>query len=261
MIDYHIHTKASPDAEGSMQDYVKSALKKKIREIGFSDHILMKNLGKYRSDLLHHQMPAYIQHFLDLKEKSEVSIKLGIEVDFFPDKLEETRDLVRKYAFDYVIGSVHVIDNWIIDDPDAIEEYTRRDLSKVYTDYFDLVKESCACRLFDVLGHPDIIKIFGFRPQKDMGQIYEETAKAISAANMCAEINTKGLIRPCHEVYPSLEFLKELHAVGVPIILGSDAHSPRELGRNLDEAVKLAKKAGYTEACTFSQRKRGFTTI
>ena len=260
IIDYHIHTKASPDAEGNMQEYIKKAKEKKIDEIGFSDHILLKHLEN-RSDFLIYEMPNYVQDFLNLKKKSAIPIKMGTELDFFNDKVETMREFIRKYPFDYVIGSVHVIDNWIIDEPSAIQEYSKRDISQVYEDYFGLVKELCACRLFDVLGHPDLVKVFGFRPDEDLTQIYEETAEAIAGAKMCAEINPKGLIRPCREIYPSAQFLKILHTHDVPITFGSDAHTPNDLGLNLNEAVRLAKKVGYTETCTFSHRKKAFVKI
>jgi histidinol-phosphatase (PHP family) len=255
IVDYHIHTEASPDAEGAMQEYVKAAQEKKIDEIGFSDHILLKHFEN-RSNLLVYEMPAYVQDFFKAKQESPIPIKLGAEVDFFEDKIEMMKEFVRKYPFDYVMGSVHVIGNWIVDDPTEIQEYSRKDLSQVYRDYFGLVRELCACELFDILGHTDLIKIFGFKPTQDLAAIYEETAETISRANICVEINPKGLIRPCREIYPSLQFLKILHARDVPITFGSDAHSPKDLGLNLAEAVGLAKKVGYREACTFSNRGR-----
>lgn len=259
-MDYHIHTQASPDGKGSMQEYVKKARKKKIDEIGFSDHILLEHL-KGRSDFLVRTMPVYVQDFLRFREKSEIPIKLGAEVDFFPDEVERTRKFIQKHPFDYVIGSVHTIDNWTIDEPSAKEEYSKRDPFQTYEEYFRLVRKLCKCRLFDILGHPDLIKIFGTRPDRDFTQIYEETAAAIAGSNMCVEINPKGLIRPCREIYPNARFLRILHDYDVPITLGSDAHEPNDVGLNLDEAVKLAKKVGYTEACRLSCREKTLVKI
>jgi histidinol-phosphatase (PHP family) len=112
IVDYHIHTEASPDAEGTMQDYIRVAQEKKIDEIGFSDHILLKHFEN-RSNLLVHEMPTYIRDFLEAKQESLVPMKLGAEVDFFDDKIDIMREFIYKYPFDYVMGSVHVIGNWI----------------------------------------------------------------------------------------------------------------------------------------------------
>jgi histidinol-phosphatase (PHP family) len=258
--DYHVHTKASPDAEGSMEEYVSKAEQKKIEEVGFSDHIFLRRLGGY-SDFLVDAMPAYVRDFLAFKEKVEMPVKLGVEVDFFPDTIEKTGVFIRKYPFDYVIGSVHVIGGWIIDESSTKDEYSRRDPFKTYEEYFRLVREMCACRLFDVLGHPDLIKIFGTRPEEDLTQLYEDTAETIARSKMCAEINAKGLNRPCREIYPSEQFLKILYDHDVPIVFGSDAHEPNDLGRNLEEAMRLAKKVGYTEACRFSCREKELVKI
>jgi len=258
--DYHVHTKASPDGEGSMQDYVRRAEQRKVEEVGFSDHILLQHLDG-RSGFLVHAMPAYVQEFLAFKKKAGIPVKLGAEVDFFPDMIEEVGAFIRKYPFDYVIGSVHVMGEWSIDDPSTRDEYLRRDPFQTYEEYFRLVREMCACRLFDVLGHPDLIKIFGTRPQEDLTQLYEDTAETIARSKMCAEINAKGLSRPCREIYPSEQLLRVLHDHGVPIVFGSDAHKPNDLGKNLEEAVRLARKVGYAEACRFSCREKEFVKI
>jgi len=260
VLDYHIHTRASPDGKGSMQEYVKKAKEKRIDEIGFSDHVLLEHL-KGRSGFFVRTMPVYVQGFLEFREKSEIPIKLGVEVDFSPDEVERTRKFIQEHPFDYVIGSVHTIDEWVIDDPSAKEEYSRRDPFQTYEEYFRLVRELCECRLFDVLGHPDLIKILGTRPDRDLTRVYEETAAAIAGSNMCVEINPKGLVRPCREIYPNERFLRILRDCGVPITLGSDAHEPNDVGLNLDEAVRLAKKVGYTEACRFSCREKTYVEI
>jgi histidinol-phosphatase (PHP family) len=82
--DYHVHTRASPDAEGSMADCVQAAKKRRIEEIGFSEHVLLRPL-KGRSDRFVQQMPAYVHDFVEFKERSSVPVKLGAEIDFFPD--------------------------------------------------------------------------------------------------------------------------------------------------------------------------------
>lgn len=260
ILDYHIHTQASPDGKGSMQEYAIKAKERKIGEIGFSDHILLEHL-EGRSDFLERAMPVYVRDFLRFREKSEVPVKLGAEVDFFPDKVERIRDFIQKHPFDYVIGSVHAIGKWIIDEPSAKDEYSKREPFQTYREYFGLVTELCKCRLFDVLGHPDLIKIFGTRPDRDLTQMYEETAEAIARSDMCVEINAKGLDRPCREIYPNAQFLHILYDFNVPITFGSDAHKPNDVGLNLDQAVRVAKKVGYTQVCRLCCRKKTMVQI
>jgi histidinol-phosphatase (PHP family) len=254
IVDYHIHTRASSDGKGTMEDYVLKARQKKIDEIGFSDHIDKERLDE-PSDLFDKKMVQYVEDFAEIKEDADVELKLGCEVDYFPDRVGQTRDLLKKYPFDYVIGSVHFIGDWGVDDHRRIDEHSRRDALKSYEDYFGLVREMCETRLFDIVGHLDLIKIFGLKPEADLSRIYTETARTLCNCHMCAEINAKGLTRPCREIYPAPKFLRILRDNCVPITFGSDAHNPNDLGLNLVEALKQAKQAGYTEACSFTRRK------
>lgn len=257
-VDYHIHTEASLDAKGSMEEYVKKAKQKKLGEIGFSEHVIFNNINGQPFIPI---KLTYLQNFLHLKAKTELPVKLGAEVDFTSSFSEKIRDFSQKQPFDYVIGAVHFIDNWSVDSPSQIHEYSKRDILKTYEEYFSLVKKLCESQLFDILVHPDLIKIFGFKPKADFSYILGETAEAMAKFNVCAEINTSGLRRPCHEIYPSEQFLKILYNHNVPIVFGSDAHEPKDVGRNFAEALKLAKRVGYTQACVFDQRKREFAKI
>jgi len=260
LVDYHIHTEASPDGKGLMEEYIRKAKEKKLGEIGFSEHIIFHDVEGYPCMPIK-SMPTYLQHFLNLREKSELPLKLGVEMDFIPGDAEKIREFIQKYPFDYVIGAVHFIGEWSVDFSSQIHEYSKRDVSHVYEEYFSIVKTLCEYRLFDVLAHPDLIKIFGFKPKSDFSHILIETAEAMAKSNICAEINTSGLRKPCNEIYPSEQFLRILCSHNVPIVFGSDAHKPEDVGRNFREAVKLVKKVGYTHTCLFNHREREFLKI
>lgn len=260
LADYHIHTEASPDSKGTMEEYVRKAMEKGLGEIGFSEHIILRKIADAPCMRIE-SITAYIQNFRSLREKSNLPLKLGVEMDFFPSDIDKIRDFIQKYSFDYVIGAVHFIGEWAVDHPAQIGEYEKRDILRVYEEYFGIVKELCKSGLFDVLAHPDIIKIFGFKPKGDFSHMLKEVAEAMAKANICAEINTRGLRKPCNEIYPSEQFLKILFSHNVPVVFGSDAHQPEEMGKNFTEAIKLAKKVGYTHACLFNYRKREFVKI
>lgn len=201
-------------------------------------------------------MPVYVENFLEVKRKSTLPIRLGAEIDFFPQDTEKIKAFIQKYPFDYVIGSVHYIGKWSIDSRKQIDEYQRRDISQVYQEYFSLIQNLAQSRLFDILGHADLIKIFGYKPKNNIDKILKETAEAIAESNLCIEVNTSGLIRPCAEMYPSRQFLTILKQNDVPITLGSDAHNPNNIRRRFNEALWLMKEIGYKQICIFEARKR-----
>ncbi len=258
--DYHNHTLWSPDGKGSMEEYIAKAQEMAISEIGFSDHMLVHKLKCYPR-MSPESMPEYVRSFLAVREGSKLPVKLGIELDFIPGNAEAVREFISKYPFDYVIGSVHLIGDWEFEDQDRVQEYLKRDIMQVYEDYFSLVKQLCKTGFFNILAHPDLIKIRGFKPNRDFSALLTDVAETMAEADVCAEINMRGLTRPCKEIYPSEHFLRILHAHDVQITFGSDAHEPNQLGKYLSEGIRLAKKVGYTSACVFDHRRKRLERI
>ncbi|MEM3011081.1 MAG: histidinol-phosphatase HisJ family protein [Candidatus Bathyarchaeia archaeon] len=252
LVDYHIHTKAS-DGIADMKEYVDEAKRKDIDEIGFSDHV---NFRKNYHVLQPKNTKNYVQNFFEIEEEVDLPIKLGVEIDFFPNETEKIKKFIQKYPFDYVMGAVHFIGTWGIDHPSQMHEYLKRDIWRVYEEYFKIVRELCRSRLFDVLAHVDLIKIFGFKPKCDISNILIETAEVIAQYDICVEVNTSGLRKQCMEKYPSKQFLKILQNHDVAITLGSDAHNPQDIGRSFNQAIQLIKEVGYNHLCTFKSRKR-----
>ena len=160
-------------------------------------------------------------------------------------------------AYDYVIGSVHRVDGEEVDRyPDA-GIYTRWDTYDLYEAYYDNVRKAALSGRFDVLGHPDLIKIFRHFPQRDITGMLEETADAVAESGIVVDVNAAGLRKPVGEIYPSRPFLEMFHRRGVQIILSSDAHAPGEVAAGYDESLALVRDVGYREVVTFKDRERG----
>jgi histidinol-phosphatase (PHP family) len=260
IVDYHIHSKFSPDGSGDIADFIQEARKKRIDEIGFSEHVILHDQKGYPHRSLG-QTEDYIEQFIRIKRDSAMPIKLGAEIDFFWEDVEKIKEFILKHPFDYVIGSVHYLGDWAVDSPLQKDEYKKRDISEIYEDYFLMIEKLCNSKLFDILGHADKVKIFGFKLNRDLKHLLEKTAEVISETGICVEINTSGLKEPCAEIYPSKTFLALLMQNQVPITFGSDAHRPSEVGRSFDQAVKLVKEVGYGKLCTFEKRRKKTETI
>lgn len=251
-IDYHIHTLFS-DGKKDLSDYVEEAVKRKIDEIGFSDHIHFK---KAVWSMSFGDLPNYVDKINSLKEDSKISIKTGLEIDFVPSKMDSLMRMINKFDFDYLTGSVHFIGDWLIDSEKQIHKWRKKDIDQVYQQYFALVQNMAKSGFFDIVGHLDLVKKFNFRPKKDVTSLLFETVEVISKSKMYIEVNTSGLRKPCREVYPSEKLLRMCFDNGLPITLGSDAHSPEEIGADFDKAVNLLRKVGYTEIGRFTRRNR-----
>ena len=106
IIDYHIHTHLCGHAEGEMEEYVRSAVAKKMDEIGFSDHFPLFHVVAPDLSMSFDDLPAYINKVRELwnSYKKKIRIKLGIEVEYTAEIEKQTRELLKGYSFDYIIG-------------------------------------------------------------------------------------------------------------------------------------------------------------
>ncbi|MBF0490097.1 MAG: histidinol-phosphatase HisJ [Candidatus Omnitrophica bacterium] len=257
--DYHMHTPLCGHAIGTPEEYVKAGIKVGLKEVGFSDHAPMLHQRMPGVTMTFDELPQYHQMIEDVQKRfnSQITVKIGIEADFIPGYETKTKALINSYNYDYIIGSVHFIDNWAFDDPNpTVKEYWKiYDVNDVYRKYYKLLQQSAKSGLFDIIGHCDLPKKFGARPTVDLTREIKATAKTFKDCGVAIEINTAGLYKPIGEMYPAPNCLKIYQEAGVPLTLGSDAHSPNDVGRDFDKAIALAKSVGYSEVLTFKQRK------
>lgn len=253
--DYHIHTRMCRHAEGEPREYVERAVELGMREMGFADHLPFLGGWEPRDDLTDDwAMPvaeldeycAVVQG-LAREYAADVRILLGIEADFIPETLEDTQAVLEQYPFEYVIGSVHIVgDRFGFDHPEMAGRLEAYGIDRIHLESLDLTRQLAEAGLFDVVGHLDHAKKFG--PPAD-GEAVAAAAsaalRAMAAAGMCVELNTGGLRKPVGETFPGPGLLAEARALGIPLVFGSDAHKPRDVGRGFADAARLARAAGY----------------
>ncbi len=262
LVDFHNHTELCNHASGKMEDYVKAAISKGIGIFGFADHSPWMPQDKIKLALSYDEVPLYISRVRILQEKYNTRknaafvIRLGMEMDYVPGRLEEPGRFLREYDFDYVIGSVHYIGSWGFDQDSQINGFKTKSVRKIYESYFNLVKEMIQTGLFDMVGHLDLVKKFGYFPSEGWDDIQEDIARILSESGMVVELNTSGMDKPAHEFFPGPSFLKQLKKFKVPVTLSSDSHNPLEVGRYFDKAVALLKETGYREITAFEKRRK-----
>jgi len=259
VVDYHTHTALCKHGEGSVEDYIRKAVELGLDEIGCSEHIPMPDKFDevHRMDLAQYYSEyAPAVSGLAEKYKKQLTVRRGIEADFFPGTEDWIRGFLIENSFDYVIGSVHFLGKWGFDNPVFVHHYEERNIDSTYEAYFEAIRESARSGLFDIIAHCDLIKKFGHRPRKDMKEVLTETMKVIADANMCLEINTSGLRKPVKEIYPAESILALAKEFRIPLTLGSDAHSPDDVARDFDKAIALIDRYGGGRITVFDQRNR-----
>jgi len=253
LIDCHIHTERCGHAVGTVDDYVREAVHAGLWGMVFTEHLaLPEDLDPER----HLSMPAcdledYLVEVDFARERyPEMHIVSGLEADYLPDRLDETRTQLaaargRSDGARMVLGSVHFIGDWAFDDPHHVDEWARRDVDTAWTEYFALWCDAARCGLFDVMAHPDLVKKFGHRPAFDPTELYRAAASAAAQGGVLVEVSTAGLRKPVGEIYPGRELLAAFCEAGVGATVGSDAHEPGEVGYAIPAAYGALLAAGY----------------
>lgn len=272
--DYHLGP--CPYTPERVEEYVRAAEGRGLAEIGVTDHChrfaefreLFRPVyeGKRRGhpavawlqDNLYEPLDRYFEALVLAKQRG-LPVKIGLEVDWFSHAAargaeEEIRAILAPYPLDYVLGSVHFLDDWPVD-VSADYGWDERTLEETYALYFSALRDAAASGLYDVLAHPDLVKKFGFRIQ-DPTPHYDATLDAVERAGIALEVSTAGLHYPAGELYPAPEFLERALGRGIPVTFASDAHRPEDVGRDFASAVEAVRAAGGENFSTFVARRR-----
>jgi histidinol-phosphatase (PHP family) len=258
-IDLHNHTHYCNHATGSMREYVLKAIEQNIDVFGFSEHAPMEFDKHYR--LPFEKKELYEREVLALKKEfeKEINVVLAYEVDFMQNGL--MMDAILNANVDYLIGSVHFIDQWGFDNPEFIGEYKNRDINTIWEDYFDAIEAMAKSQKFNIVGHLDLIKVFKYLPTKDIRLLAKKAIAAIKASNMVVEINASGLRKPIAEQYPSQLLLEACFEASIPITFGSDAHKVQDIGFAYESCTQLAKEIGFTKCALFENKEYALVTF
>lgn len=256
--DYHTHTPLCRHAEGPPEAFVDAALAAGLTEYGVSDHAPQRPEPFDDWRMLEAELPEYFEWLQRARTHAadRLPVRAGMECDWLDGCENWIADLASRYEWDYLIGSVHYLGDWDFDNPKWLGRWSESDVDAVWTHYWKTYARMAESGLFDILGHPDLVKKFSFRPDGDLGRFYEPVVDAIAASGCVIELNTAGWHKPCAEAYPAMGFLELACSAGVPLVISSDAHAPREIARDFSKAIDLAKAAGYRETQLFEKRRR-----
>jgi histidinol-phosphatase (PHP family) len=278
LTDYHLHLRpdeADATAErfytpANAERYRVAASEQGIEELGVSEHVY-----RFRQALELWRHPFWEGFAVDdLDEycsfvREQTDLRLGIEADFVAGAEDRTAALLEARDFDYVVGSVHFIRDGAVDMDDfGVWDPRRADLSaeKIWSRYFETVAESARSGLFDIIAHPDLVKIWGPDrperfPERDVRFYYEPAVEAFAEAGVAVEVSTAGLRKPVGEIYPSRAFLEMCLEAGLPIALSSDAHLPADVGAGYEQALELLDELGVRELSVFEHRQRRLASV
>jgi histidinol-phosphatase (PHP family) len=266
LTDYHLHLR--PDDTGKAGDYftdenvdryLTAAEEHGIDELGVSEHLyrFTEALEVWNHPYWEGQARDDLDTYADFVRGTP--LKLGIECDFVPGSEDRIANLLER-DFDYVVGSIHFLGTrGAVDDRryDVWEEIS--DPDELWSTYFRWQAELAHSGLFDIVSHPDLVKIWGderSRPQRDPRFHYEPFVEAVSESGIAVEVSTAGLRTPVREIYPARALAQMCVEAGADFALSSDAHAPDQVGFGYDRALELLSDLGVERICVFDARER-----
>jgi histidinol-phosphatase (PHP family) len=272
LTDYHVHLR--PDEDGSTAEryftdanaerYREAAEERGIEELGVAEHIhrFVQSLEIWEHPWYRHWAQDDIDEYCDFVRGA--GLKLGIEADFLPGREDRVQNLLDERDWDYVVGSLHFLHDDAVDlhgEPDwqAWDIWRGADPEKVWRRYFETLGEAARTGMFDILAHPDLVKVWGAGvpvPDGDLRRFYERAMDGIDDSDVAVEVSTAGLRKPAGEIYPARAFLEMCLEAGRPVALSSDAHRPEQLGYEYERALELLDGLGVSDVAVFEGRQR-----
>lgn len=247
--DYHTHTPLCLHASGTPAEYVQAAVRAGLKEYGISDHAPMPDEPFDNWRMKQADIPAYLDWINEAKKLARpqgLTIRTGMECDWFPGLESWVEHLKGLHDWDYLIGSVHYLgEKEEFDNPYNMDFWNTTDVEDAWARYWARFRDMAASGLFHIMGHADLIKKFGFRPSGDLRPYYMPALEAMKESGACLELNTAGWRNKCDEQYPDALFLQLASDMGIPLTISSDAHHPEDIGRDFDRAARLAHQNGF----------------
>ncbi|WP_150269769.1 histidinol-phosphatase [Paenibacillus tepidiphilus] len=266
--DLHTHHFRCGHADGSIRDYIEAGMAAGLEVIGISDHTpyfaspeeqAFPHIAMAKAELAH-----YVDEVLSLKREyaGRIDVLLGIESDYFEPHAGLYRDTLAAYPFDYIIGSVHSVDEVSIFNKGRWKGLGPQEKQRVKAEYYRLITQSARSGMFQILGHIDAMKgNFPAFAEIPAAAEVDEALRVIGECGVAIEINTSGGTKLCGGWYPSDDILERALHYGVDVTFGSDAHKPSRVADQREAVAARLKEIGFTHWVYYKQQEKQTVAI
>lgn len=260
--DFHMHSHHSTDSEANMRDMIESAINKGLSQICFTEH--QDHGYPYNSEFPEGSwmlnIDSYLYELLSLREEyiDKIQVGFGIEIGMQEQVFRENALTAKSHEFDYIIGSIHVVNGFDTYDHKYFDSKTDKE---AMTEFFKTELANIKrFQNFDCLGHLDyIVRTVpcgeaGYSPSEYSDYI-DEMLSFLIENEKGIEINTSALRKGFSNPNPHRDIIKRYKELGGEIItIGSDAHKAEDVGEKFDIAEEILKDCGFKYYSTFENR-------
>ncbi len=259
LCDYHTHTGFSCDSEESLKRMCEKAMELGLQELAITDHADFLTHGVFE-DEIDLEKRKIAMEAAQQKYGGRLIIRNGIELGQPQANPAEYQRLMKNYAFDFIIGSIHNLEKDL--ELDRLD-YAAVDLEQLYGRFLDAEIVLAKDYDFDVLGHITLPQRYLYRQlgkQVDLRPFekqYKDLFSILTERERGIEVNTSGLYKGTGETLPTPQVLKWYHQCGGRILtVGSDAHNASDLAFGIKKAYEMLRELGFSHISTYENRKR-----
>lgn len=263
LADCHLHTEFSTDSETPMRAQAERALELGIPAICVTDHMDMDYpQGEFWLDT-----DRYMEAVRRLQEeyRGRLEIGFGVELGLMEHLRARQEEYLKKYPFDFVIGSVHLIHG---EDPYNGELFRKYGDDEVFREYFRLSHRLLAdAPSIQSWGHLDYVVRYGYTKEKEYsyaayGELIDEILRELIHRGIALEINSGGLKYGLGFANPHPDVLRRYRELGGELLtVGSDAHRPEHVGYGFRQVRDMLLDCGYAYYTEFSGGKPVFLKL
>lgn len=254
LYESHMHTPLCKHASGEPEEYAAAAEKRGLKGIIVTCHNPVPNGFSANVRMAMDEWDRYVALVARARAAwaGRIDVRLGVESDYIPGMEAWVEELHARAKLNHVLGSVH---------PQTAEYHTlfyHGDALAFQKTYFTHLAMAAETKFFDTLSHPDLVKnCFPTKWRLDSVMDHIKLClDRIAKTGTAMELNTSGIHKDIEEMNPGPEILKEIHARGIPIVVGADAHKPERVAAEFEEALDMLSNIGFTHINIFLDRKR-----
>ena len=245
--DFHSHVVRS-----SAVQMAQSARQRGIRVLGLSEHVFQ--MHEARTPLMHMKQEGpllsfheYIDAVHAAGQQTGIDVRLGLEVDFIPEKNDDIQASLQGYPWDFLIGSVHQVDGEIFE---REQELTREEGEVLWVRYLQLLREAVQSGFFSLVSHPVRMRYRNPYLPPRLDEQYEQLAALATHKNVALEINGYDTL-----TYPDMvrHLAKACALHRTPISVGSDAHNPTQVARAHKQTLEILREVGIAQVRIWKQ--------
>ena len=257
MIDAHIHIERGPYTLEWIDEFVRTAINNSADEIWLLEHCYrfaefvpmydsVCAYSDYIDNWFHRKagvlkLSDYLELIIKVRNQCyPIKLKFGLEVCYFKEHKDLVLELTRNKELDFLVGSVHFIEDFAFDH--KAEFWEGENIDECYHKYFETALDLAKSGIFNGIAHPDCIKLYGHKPSFSLLPYYNKLAKELSENHMYAEQSSGIHRRTGAEIGMNSDMLYAMKQHNVQIVTASDAHCPEDVGLYLKEAEDIVKK-------------------